>query len=62
MRRLRESDPALAGILETWYLRENHTAITLAKNQGLAVGQFHSLRKNGERKFAEIYFGLMDER
>lgn len=60
MQRLRDSDPALAGILEAWYLRKNETAITLAKNHGMAVGQFHSLRKCAERKFGDIYFGLME--
>jgi hypothetical protein len=58
MQRLRDSDPALAGILEIWYLRNNDTAVTLAKDQGLAVGQFHSLRKRAELKFGDIYAGL----
>lgn len=62
MQRLRDCDPYLAGILEIWYLRKNETAVTLAQGQGLAVGQFHSLRKSGERKYGEIYSGLMDEK
>ena len=58
MQRLRDSDPALAGILETWYLRENHTAITLAQGRGIPVTTFHALRKNAERRFGDIYVGL----
>ena len=63
MQRLRDCDPYLAGILESWYLRQgNPTAATLARDRGLVVGQFHSLRKSGERKYGEIYSGLMDEK
>lgn len=63
MQRLRDSDPALAGILEAWYLRErNHTAVTMAQSRGIPVTTFHALRKNAERKFAEIYGRLLDEK
>lgn len=60
MQKLRDSDAALAGILEMWYLRKNETAAMLAQSQGLEVGQFYALRKSGERKFAGIYAGLME--
>lgn len=60
MQRLRESDPVLAGILEIWYLRRDDTAATLAQSRGMAIGQFHALRKSAERKYGEIYSELME--
>lgn len=60
MQRLRESDPALAGILETWYLRKNETAAMLAQGRGIPVTTFHAFRKSAERKYGEIYSELME--
>lgn len=60
MQRLRESDPVLAGVLATWYLRAgNPTAETLAQECGVTIGRFHSLRKSAERKFGGFYLELI---
>lgn len=56
MMHLRDMEPRLAGVLESWYLRDRNKKMpVLAKEMGLNVNQYRKYRRKAEMKFGEIF-------